>query len=183
MATGDKPGLKFYSRNHFTIIHLRDDLLFTASIGVLLYAVWQGFGTEIRGLFDPREAFSILVSDLAVALGLWWILGERSRDRMSNAKDLKELWETYKHLRIHYWYGLNGILGRIGLGGFGPLYYIVENTNTNLAYDSPGFLAELVRKNLVRRVKHKNEPEVRDYLEREHIHLEERMASFPELMA
>lgn len=163
-----------FSSRRFTYRGIRETLEYGATALLALFAAFLVLQVlYLHGLLNVSEVISLGVAELPLGLGLWWILGERSRGHLSDAKDNIELWERYSHLVIHFWYLLGSRIG--------TLYYVVENSNTKTAYDCPRFLGELASRGIIHKIKHKNEPEMREYLKAKQITIVEREATFLEL--
>ncbi len=143
-------------------------------IGVLVAVFFYGTIFYNAGLLNPTEVVSVFVAEAPLGIGLWWVLGERSRSRFSDAIDSITLGKEYDNLIVHYWVlGWKGILTKT--------FCAVENKDTHLAYDCPEFLEELGSKGIVHRIKHKNEPAMREYLKEHEVTLVEEVATFAEL--
>lgn len=170
----------FRDSHRFTLRALGQALL--AVYGLVLYLSIAGlvlFGlyyAKLDGnrLLDLPEVISLLVAEVPLGLGLWWMLGERKRGRLSDAKANIEFYEAYGHLVVHYWYLFNVKLIQTG-------FYVVENPNTHTAYDCPSFIGELANLGVIHKVQHKSEPAMRDFLKAKGTMIVNREATFVEL--
>ncbi len=113
-------------------------------LAYLLLILGLAFFSAFR-LLDLSLIVSLWVAEVPVAYGLYYFL-ERKRAAVSQAIDLIDLAEKYKHLRIHMF-----------RRGFGFKFYTVENTTMRLAFDPPDYLMQLANWDLIQVVKHRNE--------------------------
>ncbi len=92
------------------------------------YVLW------LEAWIDPSTLVSVVIADLAIAVLLYYLFGERRRGRLDELLNIAEANEKFSHLSVYK---------MKGYGNFEDYFY-VENKFTKKVYQSPDFLKEAI---------------------------------------
>ncbi len=117
---------------------------------------------------------SVVVPELAIAALLYFLLGNRRRDRLDDLLSRVEASQKFGHLKVYK------------TNSYGKLeyYYYVENTHTKKVYRSPDFLQEAIDINLISVIGETfdNETKLEAFFKEKHLSLIDRDATITELL-
>jgi uncharacterized membrane protein len=128
------------------------------------------------GFFDVKAVASVVLTELAIGVGLYYVLGERRRSHIAEVVNLVDVVEKFSHLKVYTF----SVFPR----PFRYTFYFVENTETKQYYKAPKYLEELVEEGIIATEKEcKNEAEMKKILEKNGSQANDREPSFIELKA
>jgi hypothetical protein len=108
------------------------------------------------GLLDVRTLVSVVISEVGIAVVLYYILGGHRREHEAEIVNLAEEAETFSHLKGYYF--------PVFPFPFSYWYYYVENTETNQYYRAPDYVERMIDRGVIKGKECKNEKEMRDLL-------------------
>ena len=86
------------------------------------------------GFLDAKNAISVVLPEVALAVVLYYLLGERRRGRLGEVINLMEAHKKLSHLKVY--------TCPVFHHPFRFIYYYVENPITRMAYRAPSYIEE-----------------------------------------
>jgi hypothetical protein len=141
-------------------------LVFLAELFFILVFLWLGQS----GLLDARTIVSVVVPEVAIAVILYYFLGQGRRGQEEEMSNLLEVAEKLSHLKVYTFKLL------------GAEFYYVENTATKEYYKAPKQIEQMVELGVVATTECKNEEEMLSILEKNNSHGNEQEPTVLQLM-
>ena len=98
--------------------------------------VWGLVALGYWGLLEPQTIVSVVIPELAIAVFLYYFLGERRRGNVDELLNLTEASEKFSHLNIHMVKAIRCAVS----------YSYVENKLTKKVYRVPSYLTGAIER-------------------------------------
>ena len=123
---------------------------------------------------DIKLVVSVVLSEVGIAVVLYYLLGGHRREHEEEIVNLAEAVEKFLHLRGYSFPVFNR--------PFRYYFYYVENTLTNQYYRAPDYVEHMIDRGVISNKECCNEKEMRDLLAKKKCQPNEREAEFLELV-
>jgi hypothetical protein len=126
------------------------------------------------GLLDVKVAISVVMTEVAIGIVLYYLLGEKRRSYEEEIVNLMDAVAKFQHTKAYTF--------SVFPEPFEYVFYYIENTKTCQCYKAPKYLEELIDRGVITKVKCKNEAEMKELLNQNGIHLNDCEPLFTELL-
>lgn len=130
------------------------------------------FALAYSGLLDSPTVVSLVVAELAVAIILYYLLGERHRDNVDELLNLNEASDKFSHLDFYIVKATSTIS-----------YVYVENKITKKVYRMPKYLGGAWKSGVIPTIAEVNIGEFEKLIKKKGFDLIDRQPSFNEIKA
>jgi len=136
-------------------------------MGLFLLLIALGYS----GLLDLRTIVSVTVSDMAIAVVLYYLLGQDRRGIEEEMVNLVDAAEKFSYLKVYTFKVL------------GVIFYYVENTTTNECYKAPRKIEKMADLGVITKTNCKSEDDMKAILQKNNSRINEKEPSIIQLMA
>jgi hypothetical protein len=145
-------------------------VLFLVTFGTIAF-FYLGMWLGGAGLLDVKTIVSVTVTEVGIAIIFYYLLGQSRRSREEEMVNLVDDAEKLSHLKVYTF------------RDFGAIFYYVENTTTKEYYKAPKNIQNMSDLGVITTIECKSEQEMKDILEKDNSHRNEKEPKITQLMA